>query len=119
MTNIGYGKMNSGVTVQEWISVKDKLPKSGHHVLICCEVYRYNGEIAGRYVCDGYYAEANKIIAGGFLDKCNYEYSEEDNEYYLPEGWYEIIKNLDDYYSVMVEDLVTHWMPLPEPPEGE
>ena len=99
--------------VQEWISVKDGLPKNGVHVLICCEMHRYGGEIAGKYVCDGYYAEANKIIAGGFPDDCNCEYSEEDDEYYLCEGWYEVIKNWDDYNSVAVEDFVTHWMPLP------
>lgn len=102
-----------GVTVQEWISVDDRLPENGVHVLLCCEIHRYGGEIAGKYVCDGYYAEANKIIAGGFPDECDCEYSEEDDEYYLCEGWYEVIKNWDDYNSVAVEDLVTHWMPLP------
>ena len=109
----------NGVTVQEWISVKDRLPESGVHVLICCEMHRYGGEIAGKYVCDGYYAEANKIIAGGFPDECNCEYSEEDDEYYLCEGWYEVIKNWDDYSSVTVEDFVTHWMPMPLAPEEE
>ena len=105
--------ISNGVTVQEWISVKDRLPENGVHVLLCCEMHRYGGEIAGKYVCDGYYAEANKNIAGGFPDECNCEYSEEDDEYYLCEGWYEVIKNWDDYNSVVVEDFVTHWMPLP------
>ena len=109
----------NGVTVQEWISVKDRLPENGVHVLLCCEMRRYGGEIAGKYICDGYYAEANKIIAGGFSDDCDCEYSEEDDEYYLCEGWYEVIKNWDDYNSVTVEDSVTHWMPLPQPPKGE
>ena len=109
----------NGVTVQEWISVNDRLPENGVHVLICCEMRRYGGEIAGKYVCDGYYAEANKIIAGGFPDECNCEYSEEDDEYYLCEGWYEVVKNWDDFNSVAVEDFVTHWMPLPQPPKGE
>lgn len=111
--------ISHGVTVQEWISVKDRLPENGVHVLLCCEMHRYGGEIAGKYICDGYYAEANKIIAGGFPDDCDCEYSEEDDEYYLREGWYEVIKNWDDYNSVTVEDSVTHWMPLPQPPKGE
>ena len=111
--------ISNGVTVQEWISVDDRLPESGVHVLICCEIRRYNGGIAGKYVCDGYYAGANKIVAGGFPDECNCEYSEEDDEYYLCEGWYEIIKNWGDYKSVSVEDFVTHWMPMPQPPKGE
>ena len=104
--------------MSEWISVKDRLPESGVHVLLCCEMHRRGGEIAGKYVCDGYYAEANKIIAGGFPDECDCEYSEEDDEYYLREGWYEVIKNWDNYNSVTVGDFVTHWMPLPEPPEA-
>ena len=111
--------ISNGVTVQEWIPVEDELPESGAHVLICCEMRRYGGEIAGKYVCDGYYAEANKIIAGGFPDECNCEYSEEDDEYYLCEGWYEVVKNWDDFNSVAVEDFVTHWMPMPNPPKGE
>ena len=111
--------IENGVTVQEWISVDDRLPENGVHVLLCCEIHRYGGEIAGKYVCDGYYAEANKIIAGGFPDECDCEYSEEDDEYYLCEGWYEVIKNWDDYNSVAVEDSVTHWMPLPDAPKGE
>lgn len=105
--------ISNGVTVQEWISVDDRLPENGVHVLLCCEIHRYGGEIAGKYVCDGYYAEANKIIAGGFPDECDCEYSEEDDEYYLCEGWYEVIKNWGDYNSVAVGDFVTHWMPLP------
>ena len=105
--------LDNGVTVQEWISVKDRLPENGVHVLLCCEIHRCDGEIAGKYVCDGYYAEANMLIAR------EDEYSKEDDEYYLCEGWYEVIKNWDAYTSVPVEDFVTHWMPLPEPPKGE
>ena len=107
----------SALEKTKWISVEDRLPESGVHVLICCEMHRYGGEIAGKYVCDGYYAEANKIIAGGFPDECDCEYSEEDDEYYLREGWYEVIKNWDDHNSVAIEDFVTHWMPLPQPAE--
>ena len=97
--------------VQQWIPVTERLPENGVHVLLCCEIHRCDGEITGKYVCDGYYAEANKLIAR------EDEYNKEDDEYYLCEGWYEVIKNWDDYNSVTVEDFVTHWMPLPQPAE--
>ena len=106
-----------GVTVQEWISVKDRLPENGVHVLLCCEMRRYDGEIDGKYVCVGYYAEANKIVAYGASSDYACDYSEEDDEFYLCEGWYETVKNCDNFNSVAVEDFVTHWMHLPEPPK--
>ena len=106
----------NGYTVQKWIPVTERLPESGVHVLLCCET-RPSGK---RYVCDGYYAKAKSLPSYGFPDECAVEYSEEDDEYYLLEGWYEVIKNWDDYNSVVIGDFVTHWMPLPEPPkEGE
>lgn len=30
----------------------------------------------------------------------------------------QVIKNWDDYNSVAVEDFVTHWIPMPQPPKG-
>ena len=33
----------NGVTVQEWLSVDDRLPENGVHVLLCCEVHRCDG----------------------------------------------------------------------------
>ena len=104
--------------VPHWISVKDRMPENGVHVLLCCEMRRYDGEIDGKYVCVGYYAEANKIVAYGASSDYACDYSEEDDEFYLCEGWYEVIKNWDDYNSVSIEDFVTHWMPLPELPSS-
>lgn len=46
------------------------------------------------------------------------EYSEEADEYYMPEGWYECIDNWDEYSFVSItEGTPTHWMPIPEPPK--
>jgi hypothetical protein len=99
---------------QPWVSVSERLPESGKHILLCCEV-RPSGK---RYVCDGYYA-TSKSITSGYSSECDCEYDEETDEYYLPEGYYEIIKNWDDYSSITIEDFVTHYKPLPEPPKGE
>ena len=46
-------------------------------------------------------------------DRC-VEYCEEKDEYYLKEGWYELIDNWDTYSSVaIVEGTVDYWMPMP------
>jgi hypothetical protein len=101
---------------QEWISVKERLPESGVHCILCCDMKRIDGTHS-QYVCDGYLAERFKINAHYADDDCATEYNEEDDEYYLKEGWYEVIKNWDDYNSIVIDDTVTHWMPLPEHPK--
>lgn len=51
-------------------------------------------------------------------DESTYEYCEEDDAYYLKEGWYELIDNWPDYSSVaIVEGVVDYWMPMPPAPE--
>ena len=101
---------------QEWISVEERLPESGVHCILCCDMKRIDGTHS-QYVCDGYLAERWKILAHYADDDCATEYNEEDDEYYLKAGWYEVIKNWDDYNSIVIDDTVTHWMPLPEAPK--
>ena len=45
-------------------------------------------------------------------------YSEEADDWFIPEGWWEYRQfNDDDVYNNLIDCTVTHWMPLPEPPE--
>ena len=53
-------------------------------------------------------------------DDCAVNYCEEDDAYYLAEGWYERLVNWPDYAHIQIEPgLEIEWMPLPTPPESE
>lgn len=96
-----------------WIPVTERLPESGVHVLLACKTLGGN-----KYVCDGFHTEKFSQPTE-FYENIDADYSEETDEYYFPEGWWEVIKNWDDYSCVAIEDTVTHWMPLPQPPKEE
>lgn len=97
----------------EWIPVTERLPENDVPVLLSCKCG------AGAYVCDGFHTEKYSVAMPFYAD-IDADYDEETDEYYFPEGWWEIIKNWDDYSCVAIEDTVTHWMPLPQPPkDGE
>lgn len=66
--------------MNEWISVKDRLPEKSASVLICATGHRVTA----------YYDKVKEV----------FRLTEDENLYYLTE-------------------YVTHWMPLPEPPESE
>ena len=100
----------------KWISVKDGLPEDGKHVLVICEI-RPIGRASRKYVCEAFYTRKFSISDVSFEDDIAYDYNEEEDEYYLKEGWYECIHNWDEYSSIVIGDFVTHWQNLPEPPE--
>lgn len=94
MGNHGVGELAdhliaNGVTVQEWISVEDKLPQYNHNVL----VYRPN--MAMEILVDNY---------SGY-------YGEDDDEWH--EGW--ALYGEDAYGN----PVITHWAYFPQPPKGE
>lgn len=95
-----------------WIPVTERLPENDVHVLLSCKCG------AGAYVCDGFHT-AKYSTPTQFYEDIDADYDEGTDEYYFPEGWWEVIKNWDDYSCVAIEDTVTHWLPLPEPPKGE
>lgn len=101
----------------EWISVKDRLPESGAHVLVCCRVELLGGG-SEYYVCDAFHAD-RKTLTCGYYEDNDADYDEDTDEYYFPEGWWEVIKNWDDCSCVAIHDFVTHWTPLSELPKEE
>lgn len=91
-----------GVTVQEWISVNDRLPEYPGHYLVCTSINYWHG---------------------GCMDI-------NENHKYHPNGTpvgYDgsTMSVLDCYYDVaghwnrVCDSHVTNWMPIPEPPKGE
>ena len=85
-----------GVTVQEWISVDDRLPEDSGYYLV---VYRdkYNESIS---------------IDFDMYVKCNI------GEWWESEFACDITKQFL-WATRLQEQEVTHWMPLPQPPKGE
>ena len=97
-----------------WTQVSDALPKSGVPVLACYK--NILGNLRRIRAC---WVAAKTEEASLDYGEC-YEYDEETDEYYLPEGWYECMDNWHEYSSVAVcEGEVTHWIPLPLAPDEE
>ena len=86
---IADGLIDNGVTVQEWISVKDELPPYNRDVL----VYRPN--------------MAMKIL----VDNYAWHYRDDNDEWY--EDWALYGKDTNG------NPAITHWAYLPQPPKGE
>lgn len=84
-----------GVTVQEWISVDDRLPSDEQDVLVIA--HGWDGRLM--YVGSHKRVEAQKSWLTGITNK---------SSEWLLWGW-----------SYLKEQMVTHWMPLPKPPKGE
>lgn len=82
--------IRNGVTVQEWIKVKDRLPDNKEHDWVLAQVVEDNG-----------YMHIPKVM----------EYRQLKNDWFEETyGW------LSEHNGVFT---VTHWMPLPKPPKGE
>ena len=98
-----------------WISVNDQLPESACLAFYNCG-YRGHQIVVAKYIKR--YSEEANFDFGGDGEGIS-EYSEDKDCYYYVEGWWELIQNWDEYGFVQIhEGLVTHWMPLPSPPES-
>ena len=91
----------------EWICVAEAIPES--IVLVA-----YNDkQFIKSFIVRGCYFKKHEQESE---DEDHFDYDEATDKYYIPEGWYECISNWDDYSSVKIQGIVTHWMPLPPAP---
>lgn len=104
----------------EWISVNDRLPEVETEVLILAE-RKYNDKTF-KIITTAIYEDGTmhtEESMWGWYD-CDFHYCEETDDYIITEGWWEYRHyNPDDVYNSCVDDIVTHWMPLPEPPRED
>ena len=82
----------NGVTVQEWISVEDRLPdKTGRYLVL-------KNRIAPDYLGGN---GTDIVILKFFTDK-----------------GFRMPTHIPDWINEEISEEVTHWMPLPQPPKG-
>ncbi len=94
------------------VAVSERLPEPGKKVI----AYYLNALGNSRTIL-AEWVPAKTKADDGLTDDDFAEYDEESDEYYWPEGWYEVIENWDDYGAVFVnEGEITHWRPLPPGP---
>lgn len=103
--------MNATAKNMDWISCAEKMPEPGRHVLAT-----YVNSHGNRRVICAYHAPLYNIWIEpeDDDDTAILDYDEEQKGWFLPEGWYEKIDNIDEFSSVPIDyGEVTHWMPLP------
>lgn len=94
---------------QRWTPVSERLPEDTVIVTVETKTFKH------KYVCEAIWIPrwTWKAEFDNWED-CS-EYNEDEDEFYVLEGWYERVHNWDEYSFVGIEDRVIAWMPLPEP----
>lgn len=102
--------------VDQWISAKDKPPEAEAEVLAVCNRNGFRFVVPAIYE-DGTVLSRDSMWNWYELDAYG-TYSEENDDYFVPAGWWENREfTPDDVYNNPVDCAVTHWMPLPELPK--
>ena len=92
-----------------WIPVTERLPEGTVLATVETKMFKH------KYICEAVWIPRwSKIADFDSWEDCS-EYNEDEDEYYVLEGWYERIHNWDEYSFVGIEDKVIAWKPLPEP----
>ena len=90
--------ISNGITVHEWISVKDRLPEEDGTYLTALNHHfgAHQGVSIRKFAKDGETVDEYELAGQKYV-------------------WY----FYDSEYGYVPTDSVTHWMPMPQPPKGE
>ena len=104
--------------VRRWIPCSERMPDTETEVMALCR----RGGVS--FVCPAMHEDGTIITSESIWNWSEIEgyglYSEEADDWFIPEGWWEYRRfNDDDVYNNLIDCTVTHWMPLPEPPKEE
>lgn len=91
-------------------------------VLVTVERIGYGGKLHRRVIKAVYFPYHHCTVDDMTLSMDygitgDWEYSEEDNSYWIPQGWYEVCDYFENYSYSQITDRVTAWIKLPKPYE--
>jgi hypothetical protein len=93
----------------KWISVEERLPDLAHVLAFIAD----NGCGKSRTI-RAQYAGEKELELNDESECAETEYDDETGKTFCPPGWYEDNEYDEVHWKVDAE--VTHWMPLPDPP---
>ena len=103
--------MDGGIAL-DWISVDDQLPETRQRVIVC-----FTNSHGKKWVTCAEYIAPKNVLEEDYMDQ-EYtdggDYDEEKDCYWTTSGWYE--SNYGAETKWMLNDEVTHWMPMPNAP---
>ena len=105
--------------MSEWISVEERPPGAEERVLVCVK-HEYAGKVY-KHVVAGMHEDGTvwrEESSWNFNNLDDYgTYDEEQDDWKIPEGWWEYTIYNEDEGNYKIDGVVTHGRPMPAPPK--